>query len=88
MKTVKCQSCNGTGYCGPVVAPDTPSILRPIGCWPCPLCQGKGEYETIELTDEMMKSFRETCMWDGLSDYQKSQPMGLSCPCPKCSPSC
>lgn len=28
------------------------------------------------------------CMWDGLPERDRFKPMGLSCPCPKCSAWC
>tara|TARA_R110000765_G_scaffold7963_2_gene25960 strand:- start:2989 stop:3228 length:240 start_codon:yes stop_codon:yes gene_type:complete len=26
------------------------------------------------------------CMWDAFTEEEKRQPMGIACPCPKCSP--
>lgn len=26
------------------------------------------------------------CLWDSMPESDKNKPMGLSCPCPKCSP--
>jgi len=28
------------------------------------------------------------CLWDQFTEEEKSKPMGLSCPCPKCSTWC
>lgn len=46
-QVVKCGMCNGLGYRGVHSHPDTPTILQPIGCWPCEYCQGKGTQPVI-----------------------------------------
>ena len=28
------------------------------------------------------------CLWGSFTEEEKSRPMGLSCPCPKCTPYC
>ena len=33
--------------------------------------------------------FKKTpCVWDNLSEEDHNKPMGISCPCPKCTPFC
>lgn len=50
---VKCEVCKGSGYVGPVIADDTPSIMRPIGCAPCSFC--KGGYVAPFVWDDKLK---------------------------------
>ena len=46
----KCPTCKGSGYksASENMPPDTPSILMPIGTWPCPQCQGRGKVPKLD----------------------------------------
>lgn len=57
----KCAACNGSGYqsAGQNMPADTPSILMPIGCWPCAHCNGTGNRGNPFLTKEDHKKVRE-----------------------------
>jgi hypothetical protein len=50
IETRKCEVCNGTGYRGLNSPPDTPSVMLPIGCWPCEYCQGKGVHPVVKYS--------------------------------------
>ena len=42
----------------------------------------------IDVTYTSDRSVGQGCLWDQLSPEDRGKPMGLSCPCPRCSPRC
>ena len=57
-------------------------------------CPTKKENEFV-WTDPLLpyessipKPEPSTCLWDSFTEEEKARPIGLSCPCPKCTPYC
>lgn len=62
MNDDKCLFCNGSGYKSAAenMPSDTPSILMPIGTWPCPGCNGTGKRKNISVDlSEAIKQYNE-----------------------------
>ena len=63
----KCILCGGSGYMSAAknMPIDTPSVLMPVGCWPCSGCHGTGKAnilfseEDIEKLEKLLKDKQE-----------------------------
>lgn len=92
-KPVRCSLCD-----------DSCCVCEDGGKWAahCMLCDnaiGKpgfyspcadSEQEAVQLWNQLNSNLPkfEGCLWDNISAHDKNKPMMLSCPCPRCSPSC
>lgn len=60
MEEIKCEFCGGTGYKSAAenMPSDTPSMLMPVGVWPCPYCiNGKRAVLDKEDLEEAIKAW-------------------------------
>lgn len=67
---------------------------NPTGCFCTGACRETEEQRKHrELYNEVIERIKKDkeamadrpCLWDSLSEEDKAKPMGLSCPCRKCS---
>ena len=74
-----CTKCNNIGD------------ISATSCTACGVSFVLGEPDTWEAKAYTINKFKDNnsipCIWDNFSTKEKMQPMGLSCSCPKCTPS-